>query len=158
MTPPAGSKSTYLRLTTSPDTDEGVLRLEVHGFLDHAGSDSFLATITGHLADRPGLRALRLNCGALQGLDSMGLAALLMLHRRTTAAQVALHLDDRGPALERMLDITGALDHLVPGHEGEPAGDYARSHRMAYRHTPQDGMSADRTSQGRGPAGPDTSS
>ncbi|MGE6732696.1 STAS domain-containing protein, partial [Streptomyces sp. NPDC059900] len=61
---------------------------------------------------------------------SMGLSILLMIHRRTTAAGVRLHLDDRPAKLNRLLTLTGTLDHFTapaasgaepsPGSSAEP--------------------------------------
>ncbi|WP_328672225.1 STAS domain-containing protein [Streptomyces sp. NBC_00328] len=156
MTPPFGFEPTHFHLTTAPSPDEGVLILEAHGFLDHGCAECFLAAATEHLEGTPGLHALHLDCSDLDGLDSMGLAMLLMLHRRTTAAHVTLYLDARPPALDRMLDITGTLDHLVPHHAVTTSG-HAEPHRMAYRHTSEDGIPLDRAGQGHRPSGSDSS-
>lgn len=105
-TPPAG-----LRVTTV-DTDDTV-RIEVNGDLDYDNADSLLATVTAKLAERPGLDDLHLHCAGLGTVDSMGLSVLLMIHRRTTQAGVRLHLDDRAEELDRLLTLTGTLDHLT---------------------------------------------
>ncbi|MGW1892268.1 STAS domain-containing protein [Streptomyces sp. NPDC002004] len=154
MTPPTGFEPTHLRLITAPSSDDHVVHLEVHGCLDYDSAEHFLAAATQHLADTPGLRHLHLNCGGLDGIDSMGLAMLLMLHRRTTAAHAALHLDDRPPVLDRMLDITGTLDYLVPHHATGTSG-HTEPQRMAYRHTPEDGIPVDHAGRGHRPSGPD---
>ncbi|MGW3661917.1 STAS domain-containing protein [Streptomyces sp. NPDC005141] len=155
MTPPAGFESAHLRLITAPSADDDVVHLEVHGFLDYDSAEQFLAGATRQLAGNPGLRALHLDCTGLDGIDSMGLAMLLMLHRRTTSAHVVLHLDGRPPALERMLDITGTLDHLVPGG-ATGTGGHAEPRRMAYRHTPDHGTPVDDVGQEHRLSGPDT--
>ncbi|WP_392892914.1 STAS domain-containing protein [Streptomyces sp. LN699] len=155
MTPPHGFDSTPLHLIPCHRADEDVLRLEVHGFLDFDSSEAFLTAVTAHLADTPGLRSLHLDCGGLGGIDSMGLAMLLMLHRRTTAAHVTLHLEARTPALDRMLTITGALDHLVPRGPGQ-TGAHAEPQRMAYRHTSEDGAPLENPGRQPHPTGPDT--
>ncbi|MEU5401019.1 STAS domain-containing protein [Streptomyces sp. NPDC005963] len=144
-----------LRLTAAPGTDEGTVHLEMHGYLDYETSEDFLATATKHLADTPGLRALHLNCGGLEGIDSMGLAMLLMLHRRTTAARVTLHLDQRTQALDRMLTVTGTMEHLVPLHQAGSGGQTAPQ-QMGSRHTAEDSGLVDSPGQGFRPAGPDT--
>ncbi|WP_392961396.1 STAS domain-containing protein [Streptomyces sp. LN245] len=156
MTPPFGFEPTHFSLTTALSPDEGVLILEAHGFLDYGCAECFLAAATEYLEGAPGLRALHLDCSDLDGLDSMGLAMLLMLHRRTAAAHVTLYLDARPPALDRMLDITGTLDHLVPHHVATTSG-HAEPHRMAYRHTSEDGIPLDRAGQGHRPSGSDSS-
>ncbi|MFD6418793.1 STAS domain-containing protein [Streptomyces sp. NPDC060194] len=133
---------------TTTAADDGVLRLELRGYLDHGNCDRFLDHAGARLAATPRVRALRLDCAGLEGLDSMGLATLLMLHRRATAAGVRLHLANRPPVLERMLTVTGTLDHLVPDHRAR-SGPQNRSSQGAYRSTPDDGVS------GSGPADAD---
>ncbi|MFG2415385.1 STAS domain-containing protein [Streptomyces goshikiensis] len=155
MTPPHGFDSSQLHLVPSHRTEEGVLHLEVHGFLDFDSSEDFLTAVTGHLADTPGLRSLRLDCSGLGGIDSTGLAMLLMLHRRTTAAHVTLRLEARPPSLDRMLTITGAMDHLVPRGTGETGG-HAEPQRMAYRHTSEDGAPLEHPGRQPRPTVPDS--
>ncbi|MFJ5637072.1 STAS domain-containing protein [Streptomyces goshikiensis] len=155
MTPPHGFDSAQLHLVPSHRTEEGALHLEVHGFLDFDSSEDFLTAVTGHLTDTPGLRSLHLDCGGLAGIDSMGLAMLLMLHRRTTAAQVTLLLEARPPALDRMLTITGAMDHLVLRGSGETGG-HPEPPRMAYRHTSEDGAPLEHPGRQPRPTVPDS--
>lgn len=119
-TPSAG-----LRLTTV-DTDDTV-RIEVSGDLDYDNADLLLAAVTARLAERPRLDDLHLHCGGLGTVDSMGLSVLLMIHRRTTEAGVHLHLDDRTEELNRLLAITGTLNHLT----APPAGTANASHGAA---------------------------
>lgn len=123
----------HLRLTTV-DTEDTV-RIELQGDLDHSTADSLLAAVTTALADRPRLDDLHLHCAGLGTVDSMGLSVLLMIRRRTGHAGVRLHLDDRPAALDRLLTVTGSLEHLtapatgaadpslgtgeLPPHEGE---------------------------------------
>ncbi|MFB6771319.1 MULTISPECIES: STAS domain-containing protein [unclassified Streptomyces] len=100
-----------LRLITV-DT-QNTVRIEVHGDLDYDNADLLLDEATAQLAARPGLKDLRLHCAGLRMVDSMGLSVLLMIGRRTTEAGVRLHLDDRPAQLDRLLDLTGTLDHLT---------------------------------------------
>ena len=65
------------------------------------------------LTDRPGLRELRIDCAGIGYCDSYGLSSLLMIRRRTRAAGVELHLDNRVGALERLLRVTNTLEHLT---------------------------------------------
>ncbi|MFF2808321.1 STAS domain-containing protein [Streptomyces sp. NPDC058000] len=60
-----------------------------------------------------GRRALHVDCGGLVLCDSMGLSALLMVHRRTSTLGVRLHLEERPPALDRPLTVTGTPEHLT---------------------------------------------
>lgn len=113
----------HLRLT-GVDT-EGRVRIELEGDLDHETADFLVDEVTARIAAVPGLRDLHLQCGGLGTIDSMGLSALLMISRRTTAAGVRLHLEDRPANLDRILQLTGTLDHLtappVAGAGQQPA-------------------------------------
>ncbi|MEW1926231.1 STAS domain-containing protein [Streptomyces sp. NPDC088360] len=100
-----------LRLTTV-DTEDTV-RIEVHGDLDYDNADHLLHAVTTKIAQHPRLRDLHLHCAGLDVVDSMGLSILLMIHRKTSAAVVRLHLDDRTAKLDRLLRLTGTLDHLT---------------------------------------------
>ncbi|MEU6765528.1 STAS domain-containing protein [Streptomyces sp. NPDC046853] len=152
MTTPSAHRTTGLAVTSSTlGCDSGVLHLELHGYLEHGTCERFLAEATAQLAATPAsLRTLRVNCADLGSIDSMGLSALLMLHRRTTTAGVGLHLHDRTAALDRMLTITGTLDHLAPERLGE-ADRRTRSDPMAYRHTLDDGIRAGQPETAAGP-------
>ncbi|MGW2401830.1 STAS domain-containing protein [Kitasatospora sp. NPDC001664] len=115
------SPLTPLRLTT---VDAGhVLRMELHGDLDHDSADLLLDQVTARLAERPALEHLHLRCAGLDTVDSTGLSVLLMIRRRTDTASVQLHLDDRPARLERLLRVTGTLDHLTAV---SPVGDGGR--------------------------------
>ncbi|MFH8487342.1 STAS domain-containing protein [Streptomyces longisporoflavus] len=111
-----------LRLTTV-DTEDTV-RIEVRGDLDYDNADHLLLAVTDKLAEHPRLGDLHLHCAGLELVDSMGLSILLMIHRRTSAAGVRLHLDDRPARLDRLLSLTGTLEHftapLTEGAEGSP--------------------------------------
>ncbi|MFD8790148.1 STAS domain-containing protein [Streptomyces vinaceus] len=101
----------HLRLTRV-DTEDRV-RIELDGDLDHDTADLLVNEATAQLAARPGLGDLHLHCGRLGTIDPMGLSALLMISRRTTAAGVRLHLEDRPANLDRILRLTGTFDHLT---------------------------------------------
>ncbi|MER8199285.1 STAS domain-containing protein [Streptomyces microflavus] len=99
------------RLTTVDAQDS--VRIQLHGDLDHDNADLLVQEATARLAVRPALTDLHLHCADLGAVDSMGLCALLMIARRTAQAGVRLHLDDRPRKLDRLLDLTGTLDHLT---------------------------------------------
>ncbi|MEV0918058.1 STAS domain-containing protein [Streptomyces sp. NPDC049967] len=101
----------HLRLTTVDTRDR--LRIELHGDLDFDNAGVLLQEVTTQLSARPGLKDLHLHCGGLGSVDSTGLSTLLMIVRRTSAAGVRLHLDDRTAGLDRILVITGTLDYLT---------------------------------------------
>ncbi len=117
----------HLRLTAVDGQDS--LRIEIHGDLDYASADLLVKEVTAQLSGRrPTPADLHLHCAGLGTVDSMGLSALLMIGRRTTAAGVRLHLDDRPANLNRLLYLTGTLEHLtapVPARAAEApaAGD-----------------------------------
>ncbi|MFE3164217.1 STAS domain-containing protein [Streptomyces sp. NPDC059224] len=111
--------SNHLRLTTAGAQDE--VRIEIDGDLDFDNAGLLQDEATRLLTGRPGVKHLRLHCAGLGTIDSTGLSVLLMIHRRTTAAGVGLHLEDRPANLERLLDITGTLDLLTaPPPTGTP--------------------------------------
>ncbi|MFD6824653.1 STAS domain-containing protein [Streptomyces sp. NPDC060085] len=151
MTPPTGPAPNQFSMTRAHSDSASTVRLDIHGYLDHSSVDDFLAATTSHLP-APDVRTLRLDCGGLTGLDSMGLSTLLMLRRRTDAAGVVLHVEHPSPALERLLEITGTLDYIVPGHEAEVDGA-SESQHVTYGHITEDavpaGIPADRGGPGR---------
>ncbi|MER6470856.1 STAS domain-containing protein [Streptomyces collinus] len=94
--------------------DPATLTVRVAGELDYDTSDDLLEAVIEHLtADQAPLRDVRLDFSELTWIDSSGLSALLMIHRRASAVGAALHLDNRPDFLERMLHITNVLDHLT---------------------------------------------
>jgi anti-anti-sigma factor len=88
------------------------VRITVCGDLDYDTSQSLLDLVTTVLADNPD-RRVHLDCAELGFCDSYGLAMLLMVHRRVTAAGTTLHLDNRTGGLNRLLELTGTLLTLV---------------------------------------------
>lgn len=94
------------------------LRIEIEGDLDFHTADRLVATVRTQMEDNPDVRELELACGGMGMCDSAGLAALLMVRRRTSAAGARLSLTGRSAQLDRLLDLTGTLHHLT----GAPAG------------------------------------
>ncbi|MFE1479014.1 STAS domain-containing protein [Streptomyces cyaneofuscatus] len=125
---------------TTLDTQDSV-RIEVHGDLDYDSADILVNEVTAQLTDRPGLTDLHLHCAELTAVDSMGLCALLMISRHTTAVGVRLHLDERPAKLDRLLDLTGTLDHLTaPPPTGTVKPSMTGESTMAIRPTGPDGL------------------
>ncbi|PRH75979.1 anti-sigma factor antagonist, partial [Streptomyces solincola] len=114
-------------MTTFPDDTFGLevrsgdamdVHVRISGDLDYDTAEDLLQTARRHLqADRPP-RDFHLDCEQLTMCDSMGLAALLLIHRYALAAGSRLHLDNRPDLLEHLLELTGTLDHFA---QAEPA-------------------------------------
>jgi anti-anti-sigma factor len=81
-----------------------------------------LLLVTDRLAGHPGVREVRLDCGAIGFCDSSGLSELMQVHHVVTGAGARLRLDDRRPALDRLLTLTGTAGYLT----GESAAARAR--------------------------------
>ncbi|MFJ6516437.1 STAS domain-containing protein [Streptomyces sp. NPDC091406] len=130
MMPPYGSAPSPFTLTPAPTPSTRSVRVRAEGYLDYDTCDDFLVKATRYLDQIPAPDILHLDCSGIDGLDSMGLAALLMLHRRCTAARVTLNLERLHPTVDRILRLTGTLEHLVPGSTTSKAttrpGDQAR--------------------------------
>ncbi|MFJ8160042.1 STAS domain-containing protein [Streptomyces sp. NPDC096136] len=111
--------SAPLGLTYSASHD--TVRVELSGDLDHLHADLLVEAVDRLLTEHPGLRDLRLDCAGLSAVDSSGLAALLMVRRRTGAAGAGLHLDARTVQLDRLLELTGTLEYLTAPGAGAQA-------------------------------------
>ncbi|MFE2853648.1 STAS domain-containing protein [Streptomyces lavendulae] len=103
--------SAPLGLTCS--ASHGTVHIELSGDLDHHHADRLVEAVDRLLAGYPAPQDLRLDCADLSAVDSSGLAALLMVRRRTDSAGVGLHLDGRTAQLNRLLELTGTLNHLT---------------------------------------------
>jgi len=66
---------------------------------------------------------LHLDFSELTFLDSTALPRLLMLHRRTSQAGVALHLYHRPQFLDRVLQVTGLFEHFDLTRSDAETGD-----------------------------------
>lgn len=105
---------------TTPD--EGTARVTITGDLEFATTGTLLRLVTERLASRPGVREVRLDCGEIGFCDSSGLSELMKLYRVVTDAGARLHLDNRQPALDRLLARTGTAAYLT----GEATDSRAR--------------------------------
>ncbi|MEV4052101.1 STAS domain-containing protein [Amycolatopsis sp. NPDC049688] len=103
-------------------TDATTARVTIEGDLEFATAGLLPRLVTDRLVGHPGLHEVRLDCGALGFCDSSGLSELLQVYRVVTAAGVRLHLDNRQPALDRLLLLTGTARYLT----GETAASRAR--------------------------------
>nr|WP_078518891.1 STAS domain-containing protein [Streptomyces sp. SID8380] len=92
---------------------ESVLRLEPRGDLDYDTSPEFLREAAAALAGRGTANVLAVDCRDLGFVDSVGLSALLEIHRDAALANVAVTFTHIGPRLEKLLRITGTYTHLT---------------------------------------------
>lgn len=98
----------------SPET----LTVHVVGDVDYMTTATLVATVTDLLAATPTLRDLRLELAGMSFCDSAGLSGFIQIHRRTSSAGIQLHLDDMPAHFERILDLTGVLEHLTAPPSG----------------------------------------
>lgn len=96
---------------TTPDTGTAVL--SVTGALEFATAAMLPQLVADRLTDAPTVRDVHLDCAEIDFCDSSGLSALILVHRRVIAAGARLHLDNRRPALDRLLELTGTMAHLT---------------------------------------------
>ncbi|MFE2937726.1 STAS domain-containing protein [Streptomyces sp. NPDC059255] len=115
-------------VVTTPAADTVEVRLD--GEMDYETSYEVIDTVRQLLRAHRGVARLELHCGGLTLCDSMGLSALLMIRRLAESDGVRLVLTERRAALDRVLQVTGTLDHLSGternghGHgECAPSGD-----------------------------------
>ncbi|MEV7872421.1 STAS domain-containing protein [Streptomyces sp. NPDC088124] len=117
-------------VVTTPAADTVEVRLD--GEMDYETSYEVIDTVRQLLRVHRGVARLELHCGGLTMCDSMGLSALLMIRRLAESDGVRLVLTERRAALDRVLHVTGTLDHLSGternghghGHgECAPSGD-----------------------------------
>ncbi|WP_410571003.1 STAS domain-containing protein [Amycolatopsis sp. cmx-4-61] len=93
--------------------EEGTARVTIEGDLEFATTGTLLRLIADHLAAGTGVRHVRLDCAAIGFCDSSGLSELMKVHRIVVAAGARLHLDNRQPALHRLLTRTGTAALLT---------------------------------------------
>ena len=65
------------------------------------------------LTRQPGVRALVIDLGGVDFIDSAGLGLLLATHERLRAERVRFTLANPSPSVRRMLDLTGAAETLA---------------------------------------------
>ncbi|MEV7208399.1 MULTISPECIES: STAS domain-containing protein [unclassified Streptomyces] len=109
-------------MTTSPDAEPGAspaspdpsrtVRLVLTGDLDYDTCGNLLQQVQLALREHEDAEELRLDCAELGAVDSMGLSTLLQIHRAACRDGIGFHLDNIGPVLRRLLDLTGTYEHL----------------------------------------------
>ncbi|WP_033223192.1 STAS domain-containing protein [Kitasatospora phosalacinea] len=90
----------------------------VEGELDHESCEGLVRAVTSHLAARPPVEVVRVDCADMTLCDSMGLSALLQIRRDVDAAGRRLRLDHRPAHLDRLLRLTGTADYLLADPPG----------------------------------------
>ncbi|MEU6772275.1 STAS domain-containing protein [Streptomyces sp. NPDC046759] len=87
--------------------------VHIAGELDYDTSDDLVDTVVRHLRRHPEPGRIRLDFRSLTWIDSSGLSALLMIHRRTSALGADLCLDNRPDFLDQRLRLTDILGYLT---------------------------------------------
>jgi anti-anti-sigma factor len=101
----------HLCITSDIGTHSAKLMLD--GELDYETTPALDAAVRDLLSARPDLRELHLDCARIRFCDTVGLAGLLGVRRGSDSARVTLLLDNRSSTLDRLLELTGILDHLT---------------------------------------------
>jgi anti-sigma B factor antagonist len=100
----------WYRLTVQHEHERDTARIRVSGALDIAGAYDFEDALRRVERGRP--QRLILDLGALDFLDSAGLARILALRVRCRRAHRELELVDTPPAVRRLLGLAGVADDL----------------------------------------------
>ncbi|MFF9865565.1 STAS domain-containing protein [Streptomyces sp. NPDC013953] len=119
MTTPSDADGVATPTPAGPHT----VRLALTGDLDYDTSGELLDQVHLALRDRADVDDLRLDCRKLGTVDSTGLSALLQIHRSAGRDGIGFHLDNIGPALQRLLDLTGTYEYLTTPQQSEPANE-----------------------------------
>jgi anti-sigma B factor antagonist len=98
-------------------TDTGAV-LAVHGDLDVAVGAAFVKAVDEALAAADAPAVVELDLGAVEFIDSSGLRALLEVQQ---SHGDRVRVGAISPAVHRLLDLTGILDHF--GFEGDVADE-----------------------------------
>lgn len=120
-------------VTTTPDSESDVpsptscpphtVRMALTGDLDYDTCEDLLDRVRRALREHEGTEHLRLDCRELETVDSMGLSTLLQIHRTAGQDGIGFHLDNIGPALRRLLELTGTYEHLHATQKPTAAAD-----------------------------------
>ncbi|MER6631202.1 STAS domain-containing protein [Streptomyces sp. NPDC000987] len=120
------SQQPSFELTVEHGPDAAVVRVD--GELDYDTHAELVDAVTSLLTPPEAAPALlRLDFTGLRHIDSSGLAALLLIRRRTDRKGVRLLLEKRPALLDRVLEMTGTFDHLVaPAQDAQDIGGQGR--------------------------------
>ena len=109
-----------MNLTLISDTTSRSAILHIAGDVDYTTTPALVEAAVQLLADQPALRDLHLDCAQMTICDSSGISGLITIHHRTSTAGVHLHLDRRPKFFDRILEITGVLEHLTAAPRARP--------------------------------------
>jgi anti-anti-sigma factor len=112
-----------MNLTLTLNGADRSASVRLAGDLDYVTTRQVVEAVSRLLTEQPALRHLHLDCSMLTFCDSAGLSGLLDIHRRVSSAGAQLRLEDLPPHLERLLQITGTLEHLTAPGDGDTASD-----------------------------------
>jgi anti-anti-sigma factor len=87
-------------------TDNG-LKVAVRGEIDFRACERLVRQVTAQVIPGGDATILRLDLGGVTYCDSAGIAALMEVRHACTSAGWTLVLDEVGPFVERVLDMTG---------------------------------------------------
>jgi anti-anti-sigma factor len=93
--------------------DRSGVTIVLAGEFDLTGTERFGAFVSDALAANP--KALTIEAGGLEFIDSSGLQALLLARDAATEAGVAFRVSEASPALRRMFELFGIEDLLTGG-------------------------------------------
>lgn len=109
-----------MTLTLKSDVAIPSARIHVAGDLAYGHTAPLVDAVSELLSTDARVTDLHLDFAQLEFLDSTGLSALLVIHREVTRSGLKLHLDNRPRQLDRVLEITGLLEHLTSGETTAP--------------------------------------
>jgi anti-sigma B factor antagonist len=107
MNPPSPSPGT---LSIDSSIDDGIASLALHGELDLASAPELESSLLSIEQQAPSRLVIDLR--ALRFIDSTGLRLLLQAHARCEQRGGELVLRPGDPSIQRVFDVTGALDVL----------------------------------------------
>lgn len=110
-------------VVVQPDPRPHVVSLALRGDLDYDTGDEVLDAVRRALSERPDARALLLDCRGLADVDSTGLSVLLQVHRLAARREIGFRLENPPSALERLLTVTGTLEHLTSPAPALPSAE-----------------------------------
>ncbi|KUI35913.1 hypothetical protein AU197_18915 [Mycobacterium sp. IS-1590] len=110
-----------MKLTLKSDVTIPSARIHIAGDLNYGQTTPLVDAVSGLFSTDTRVKDLHLDFAELGFFDSTGLSALLVIHREAARYGVVLHLDNRPPHLDRVLEITGLFDHFTSGEATAPA-------------------------------------